>query len=67
VEQMKQDYVLPKLTNFIYATTSFDLWMFKGAHDIFTFVGFDWQPKQMIINLFETTKTTNQTLVINLT
>jgi hypothetical protein len=34
---MKQDYVLPKLTNFIYATTSFDLWMSKGAHDIFIF------------------------------
>jgi len=71
VEQMKQDYVLPKLTNFISATTSFDLWMSMG-HVIyllllFNFVGFDWQPKQMIINLFEATKTTNQTLVINLT
>jgi hypothetical protein len=34
---------------------------------LINFVGFDWQLKQMIINLFETTKTTNQTLVIKLT
>jgi hypothetical protein len=34
---------------------------------LFNFVGFDWQPKQMTINLFEATKTINQTLAINLT
>ncbi len=53
-----------KLTNYIYATTSFDLW--KGAHDIFTlvlnFVGFYWQPKQMVISLFKVIKTIGQTL-----
>jgi hypothetical protein len=41
---MKQIYVWLKLTNFI-STTIFDLWMSKGAHDVFTFVvnflGFD--------------------------
>jgi hypothetical protein len=34
--------------------------MSKGAHDIFAFVinsfGFDWQPKQVTIGLFEATK-----------
>jgi hypothetical protein len=44
VEKTKQVYVLPKLVDYTY-TTSFDLWMFKGAHDIFAlvinFLGFD--------------------------
>ncbi len=31
---MKQVYVLPKLGDCV-STTSFDLWMSKGAHDIF--------------------------------
>jgi len=43
---MKQDYALPKLTNCMSTTISFDLWMSKGAHDIFVLVinlmGFDW-------------------------
>jgi hypothetical protein len=34
--------------------------MFKGVHDIFAlviiFLGFDWQPKIIIIGLFEATK-----------
>ncbi len=51
-------YVLPKLINYIF-TTSFDLWMFKGVHDIFAivinFLGFDWYPKQVTIGLFEIT------------
>jgi hypothetical protein len=38
MEKMKQVYVLPKLANYIFATTSFDLWMSKGAHDIFSLV-----------------------------
>ncbi len=38
VEKMKQVYVLPKLANCIFATTSFDLWISKGVHDIFVFV-----------------------------
>jgi hypothetical protein len=35
---MKQVYVLPKLGDCISATTSFELWMFNGAHDIFALV-----------------------------
>jgi hypothetical protein len=46
---MKQIYVLPKLIDCIFATTSFDLWMSKGAHDIFALIinilGSNWQPK----------------------
>jgi hypothetical protein len=42
---MKQVNVLPKLIDCIFATTSFDLWMSKGDHDIFAlvikFLGFD--------------------------
>jgi hypothetical protein len=41
----KQVYVLPKLVDYLF-TTTFDLWMFKGAHDIFVFIidflGFNW-------------------------
>jgi hypothetical protein len=68
---MKQIYFLPKLIDCIFATTSCDLWMSKGAHYIFTllinFLRFDWQPKQIIIGLFEATKTIGQTLANNLT
>jgi hypothetical protein len=35
-KKTKQVYVLPKLGNCI-STTNFDLWMSKGAHDIFAF------------------------------
>jgi hypothetical protein len=38
VEKMKQIYVLKKLTYCISATSSFDLWMSKGVHDIFALV-----------------------------
>jgi hypothetical protein len=44
--------------------------MLKGAHDIFAFVikflGSNWQPKQIIIGLFEAIETTGQTLANNL-
>jgi hypothetical protein len=38
VEKTKQVYVLQKWTNCNSATTSFDMWMSKGADDIFAFV-----------------------------
>jgi hypothetical protein len=60
MEKMRQNYVLTKM---ISTTTSFDLWMFKGAHDIYNFVGFYWQPKQVTIGLFEAIETTNKALV----
>jgi hypothetical protein len=56
VEKMKQVYVLTKLTDCISTTTNFDLWISKGAHDIFAlvinFLGCDWQPKHVTIGLF---------------
>ncbi len=62
VEKIKETYVLPLLYDNCCATTSFDLWMSKGAHDVFalviSFLGFDWNPKQITLGLFETTKTT---------
>ncbi len=70
MEKTKQVHVLPKLGNCIFAT-NLDLGMSKGAHAIFAlvinFLGFDWQPKQMLIGFFETIETTRQTLVTNLT
>jgi hypothetical protein len=50
--------------------TSFDSWMSKGNYDIFAlvinFLDENWQPKKVIISLFETTKTTSQALIRNL-
>jgi hypothetical protein len=36
VEKMKQKYVLSKLKQCYSTTTSFDFWMSKGTHDVFT-------------------------------
>ncbi len=51
-------------------TTSFDLWMSKGAYDIFAlvvkFLGTDWQPKHITIGLFEAMDTFGQTLAKDL-
>jgi hypothetical protein len=71
MEKTKQIYVLPKLTYCISTTTSFDLWMSKGAHDIFVLIinvlGSNWQPKQITIGLFEATRIIKQALANNLT
>ncbi len=44
--------------------------MNKGAHDVFAlaiiFLGFNWQPKHIIVGLFEVTKTSRHVLVRNL-
>ncbi len=52
----------------MFATSSFDLWMSKGAHDIYALViknlGSNWQPKQVAIGFFEAIKTIGQTLVL---
>jgi hypothetical protein len=71
VKKMKQVYVLPKLTNCLFVTISFDLWMSKGAHYIFAlvinFLRSNWQPKQVTISLFEAIKIIKQALTNNLT
>ncbi len=55
----------------MYIATSFNLWICKGAHDIFAllinFLGSYWQPKQMTIGLFEIIETIGQNLATNLT
>jgi hypothetical protein len=57
VEKTSQQYVLLALANCLFATSSFDLWMFKGAYDVFAlvinFLCSDWQPKHVTIGLFE--------------
>jgi hypothetical protein len=44
--------------------TSFDLWMFKWASDVFrlvvNFLGKNWMPKHIIINLFEAFETSGR-------
>jgi len=50
-------YVHPTLVNWISATYTFDLWMSKGAHDVFTivvnFLSNKWEAKHIITELFE--------------
>jgi hypothetical protein len=38
IEKTKQTYVLLVLTNCVVVTTSFDLWISKGEHEIFALV-----------------------------
>jgi hypothetical protein len=57
VENFIETYILPLLNDCSYVTTSFDLWMSKGAHDVFMliiiFLGSDWKPKHVVLGLFE--------------
>ncbi len=70
MEKTKETYVLPLLNDYSCATTNFDLWMSKGAHDVFVlviiFLGFDWKPKHVILGLFDTVETIGQVLAKNL-
>jgi hypothetical protein len=63
-------YVLFLIKECYCANASFDLWMYKGAHDMFTlviiFLGFDLRPKHVTLNLFETTNATRHALTRNL-
>ncbi len=58
-EEDQKDVMFPLLVKSHYATSNFDLWMLKGAHDIFAFITFlrvDWEWKHIIVSLFETMK-----------
>jgi hypothetical protein len=61
-KNMKEIYVLPKLKQCYSTTTSFDLLMSKGAHDVFALVinilNEKWQPQHITIGLFEANETT---------
>ncbi len=49
LEKNRETYVFPLLNDCSCATASFDLWMSKGAHDVFvlviSFLGLNWKPK----------------------
>jgi hypothetical protein len=54
------------LVKYYFVIASFDLWSSKGAHDIFAlminFLGVNWQPKHIMIELFETMHISKQSL-----
>jgi hypothetical protein len=58
------------LLNCILATFTFDLWMSKGVHDIFTIVinfrSNDWETKHVTNGLFELTYTNGATMALKL-
>jgi hypothetical protein len=60
VKKTNQLYVVHALAKCHYATTSFDLWMFKGACDVFAlvinFLSSDGQPKHVIIGYLKQQK-----------
>jgi hypothetical protein len=70
VEEKKQSCVLPALAYCYFITSSFDLWMSKGAYDIFSlvtsFLGAEWQPKHITIRLFDKSNTFGYTLTKDL-
>ncbi len=58
-------YVHPALVDCILATCTFDLWMLKGAHDVFVVVNFlpsKWEPKHIAIELIEVFDTNGATM-----
>jgi len=65
LEKTNQLYVVPALAKCYSITTYFDLWMSKAAYNVFAlminFLNSNWQPKHVIINLFEATKILRQT------
>jgi hypothetical protein len=70
VGKTNQTYVFPLLNECYCVTGSFDLWMSKGAHDVFAlvinFFECNWKPKQMTFGLFEDVETIGQALARNL-
>ncbi len=70
VQKTKDVYVLSQVFQCMFAIACFDLWMSKGAYDIFAvvinFLDESWQPKKVTIGLFEAIKTMGQTLTRNL-
>ncbi len=66
VKKTMLTYVHPTLTDCISTTCTFDLWMSKGAHDVFTivvnFVLNKWEAKHFTIGLFEMSDTSGATM-----
>jgi hypothetical protein len=58
-------YVQPTLANYLLVICTFDLWMSKGACDVFDVVNFisnDWEVKHVTIELFEVLNTSGITM-----
>jgi hypothetical protein len=57
VEKTMLPYVHPALANYISTTCTFDLWISKGANDMFivvvNFLSNKWEAKHVTIGLFE--------------
>jgi hypothetical protein len=53
VEKTKETYVLPLLNDCYCVIANFDLWMSKGAHDVFVlvikFLGSDWNQNKLFL------------------
>jgi hypothetical protein len=65
VEKTMLTYVHPALVDCILAICTFDLWMLKGAHDVFVVVNFlssKWEPKHITIELSEVFNTSGATM-----
>ncbi len=62
-----QKFVFPFINIAIFIIATFDLWMSKGALDTFAlvinFLTLDWEPKHVIIGLFEAKWTSEVSLV----
>ncbi len=60
MEKTNRLYIFPSIAKCYITITSFDLWMSKGAHDVFAlvvnFLGSNWQSKHITIGFFEATK-----------
>jgi len=61
VEKTMLTYVHLALANYISTTCTFDLWMSKGAHDVFVivinFMSSKWELKYVTIKLIEMSNT----------
>ncbi len=70
VEKTKSLYALLTLFDYLFTTTTFDLWMSMGAYEVFAlvvnFINANWQPKQVTIGFFEAIEITGQTMAVKL-
>ncbi len=69
VKKTMNTYVVLTLVDCLSTTCTFDLWMFKGMHDVFVAINFisnDWEAKHVMIGLFEVTDTNDEIMVLKL-
>jgi hypothetical protein len=68
VQKTLVEYVYLKLTTYMLSMCTFDLWMNKGPHNVFgvivNFMLKNWEPKHVIISLFEPFDTIIATMVL---